>query len=82
MANRQLLNKGVNRFVQLADDSDKVPDLQNKSYTDFRLYRSDWEKLELMHEVLQVRSLTLTCDLCSQPMLSRNLPMRSRHSPV
>jgi hypothetical protein len=54
MANRQLLNKGVNRFVQLTDDSDKVPDLQNKSYADFQLYRSDWEKLELMHEILQV----------------------------
>jgi hypothetical protein len=40
--------------VQLADDSDKVPDLQRKSYADFRLNRKEWERLELMHEVLQV----------------------------
>jgi hypothetical protein len=45
--------QAVNRFVQLADDSDKVPDLQGKSYADFHLNRKEWERLELMHEVLQ-----------------------------
>ena len=41
-------------FVQGADDSDKVPDLQGKYYSDFKLMKRDWEKLKLMHEVLRV----------------------------
>jgi hypothetical protein len=44
----------VNRFTQLADDSDEVPDLKNKKYRDFRLSKADWVKMELMREVLQV----------------------------
>ena len=48
--------QGGNRFIQLTDDSEKVPDLQGKSYTDFCLNRKEWDKLELIHEVLQVSS--------------------------
>ena len=44
----------MNRFIQLADDSDEVPELREKKYQDFRISRSEWTKLELMHEVLQV----------------------------
>jgi hypothetical protein len=40
--------------VELADDSGDVPNLKGKFYADFRLNRRDWEKLKLMHEVLQV----------------------------
>jgi hypothetical protein len=36
------------------DDSDDVPDLQEKSYLDFKLTKKDWEKLGLIHEVLCV----------------------------
>jgi hypothetical protein len=39
----------------LADESDEVPNLKGKSYSDFYLRKRDWEKLELMHEVLKVR---------------------------
>ncbi|KIK36239.1 hypothetical protein CY34DRAFT_94742, partial [Suillus luteus UH-Slu-Lm8-n1] len=44
----------VNRFIQLADDSDEVPKLKGKSYADFRLSVQEWTELDLMHEVLQV----------------------------
>lgn len=54
---RLLTLKGVNHFVQLADDSDEVPNLKGKSYSDFRLRKQDWATMELMHEVLQSRNL-------------------------
>jgi hypothetical protein len=45
----------VSHFAQFADESDMVPKLKGKNYSDFYLRKRDWEKLELMHEVLQVR---------------------------
>ncbi|KAG2039592.1 hypothetical protein BDR03DRAFT_980807 [Suillus americanus] len=48
-----LLQKGVNRFVRLADNSDEVPNLQKKQYSDFKLSQSDWFQLLLLHKVLQ-----------------------------
>ncbi|KAG2341707.1 hypothetical protein BDR05DRAFT_834915, partial [Suillus weaverae] len=48
-----LQEQGVNRFIQLADDSDEVPNLQGKSYGAFKLSAKEWKKLELMHDVLQ-----------------------------
>jgi hypothetical protein len=48
------LRKGVNRFIQLADDSDEVPNLQGKTYGVFKLSAAEWTKLELMRDVLQV----------------------------
>ncbi|KAG1747879.1 uncharacterized protein EDB91DRAFT_1263073 [Suillus paluster] len=47
------LHKGVNRFIQLADDSDEVQNLQGKSYGAFKLSAEEWKKLELMHDMLQ-----------------------------
>jgi len=41
--------------MQGVDDSNEVPDLHGKSYLDFKLMKKDWEKLKVMHEVLQVR---------------------------
>lgn len=49
-----VLLQAVNRFIQLADDSDEVPDLKDKKYRDFRLSKPEWKKLELMREVLRV----------------------------
>ncbi|KAG1875359.1 hypothetical protein C8R48DRAFT_592907, partial [Suillus tomentosus] len=43
----------VNRFIQLADDSDEVPKLHGKSYSDFKLSGHEWSKLELMRDILQ-----------------------------
>ena len=44
----------------MADESDEVPNLKGKNYSDFYLRKRDWEKLELMHEVLKVcQSLTI-----------------------
>jgi DUF971 family protein len=46
--------QGLDRFVQLADDSEEIPKLKNKSYSEFKLSWEDWKKIELMHEVLHV----------------------------
>ncbi|KAG0701880.1 ribonuclease H-like domain-containing protein [Suillus ampliporus] len=47
------LHKGVNRFIQFADDSDEVPNLQGNSYGTFKLSAEEWKMLELMHDALQ-----------------------------
>ena len=46
--------QAIIRFVQLADESDEVPTLRNKKYSDYRLSKLEWDKLKLMHEVLRV----------------------------
>ncbi|KAG2741172.1 hypothetical protein P692DRAFT_20677048, partial [Suillus brevipes Sb2] len=46
----------VNRFTQLADDSDEVPNLQGKTYSAFKLTQQEWSKLELIRDVLQVKT--------------------------
>ena len=44
----------------LADDSDEVPDLVgDKRYANFKLTKKDWEHLVKLHEILQVRALTV-----------------------
>lgn len=48
--------KGVNRFMQLADDSEEVPNSQGKTYLAFKLTQQEWAKLELIRDVLQVSS--------------------------
>ena len=54
---QHVLNQGINRFIQLADDSEEVPNLQKKLYSDFKLTRDDWDRLALMHEVLRVSNV-------------------------
>jgi hypothetical protein len=44
----------VKRFTKLADESDDVPKLRNKKYSDFKLSKFEWERLELLQAVLQV----------------------------
>ncbi|KAG1767593.1 hypothetical protein EV702DRAFT_1282555 [Suillus placidus] len=47
---------GVNLFVKLADDSEDIPSLKGKRYyADFHLNKKDWEKMKLVHKVLQSR---------------------------
>ena len=50
-----ITQQAVNRFTRDADDSPDVPKLVGRYYADFRLTKSDWEKMGLMHEVLRVR---------------------------
>jgi hypothetical protein len=45
----------VNLFVELADNSDDVPQLKGKEYADFQLDRKDWERMKQMKDVLHVR---------------------------
>ena len=46
--------QGLNHFAEVADESDDVPNLKGKLYSDFHLRKNDWEKITLMHEVLKV----------------------------
>lgn len=52
-------SKAIDRFTQLADDSDEVPNLKKKEYRHYRLNKDEWTQLELMREVLQVCPLFL-----------------------
>ncbi|KAG2102329.1 hypothetical protein BD769DRAFT_1367557 [Suillus cothurnatus] len=43
------VSQGVNRFIQLTNDSDEVPNLQGgKSYADFKLSAQEWTELEFL----------------------------------
>jgi hypothetical protein len=54
----------VSHFAQYADESDEVPKLKGKNYSDFYLQKHDWEKLELMHEVrLESQKFISYCSL-------------------
>lgn len=55
--------KGVNRFTQLADDSDAVPNLDKREYSDYRISALEWAKMELMRDVLQVSLFRLLSSL-------------------
>ncbi|KAF5370479.1 hypothetical protein D9615_009743 [Tricholomella constricta] len=70
------VRKAINHFVQLADDSDEVPTLRGKSYSDFRLGKQDWNKLELMHEVLkEPASAKQTFSSSQEPTVFRTVPV-------
>jgi hypothetical protein len=46
--------QAITRFTQLADESEDVPTLRKKKYSDFRLSKLEWDRLKLLHEVMQV----------------------------
>jgi len=74
------LRKGVNRLIQLADDSDEVPNLQGgKSYGAFKLLAEEWKNLELMCDMLQVCAHVQSSLKCSINLLYRNLPTLNNH---
>ncbi|KAG2045526.1 hypothetical protein BDR06DRAFT_978148, partial [Suillus hirtellus] len=66
-----LLQKGVNIFVKLADDSDEVPNIKGKYYADFWLDKKDWEKMKLAHE--EPASATQTFSSSQDPSVWRTL---------
>ena len=59
------------KFINLADESTQVPNLQKKTYADFRLTSNEWRKLELLCDVLKV--------LATSRGLLRLLTMRMQH---
>lgn len=46
--------QGIIKFIQLADDSSQVPNLQKKTYADFKLSPNEWTNLELLRQILKV----------------------------
>ena len=49
------LKAGITKFINLADESRQVPDLQKKSYSDYRLSSKEWIRLDLLCQILKVR---------------------------
>ncbi|KAF7372957.1 hypothetical protein MSAN_00502900 [Mycena sanguinolenta] len=47
------LRKAIDLFVRIADDSDEVPDLRNKQYSNYTLTKKEWAKIEMIHEALR-----------------------------
>jgi hypothetical protein len=74
------LHKGVNRFIQLADDSNEVPNLQGKTYRVFKLSAAEWMKLELMCDVLQVYASFLFLIFVLTILLHNKEPMNAQQS--
>ncbi|KAF8156025.1 hypothetical protein B0H34DRAFT_517919 [Crassisporium funariophilum] len=71
-----ILRKGVVHFSQLADDSDEVPNLKGKSYSDFRLQKSDWARMQLMHDILQEPATAKqTFSSAKEPTVWRTIPV-------
>jgi hypothetical protein len=70
----------VNKFIQLADDSDEVPNLQGKSYGAFKLSAEEWKKLELMHNVLQVCASVQSSLKCCINLLYNQEPANAHQS--
>ncbi|KAH9007507.1 hypothetical protein EDB83DRAFT_2532639 [Lactarius deliciosus] len=65
----------VNKFVLVADDSDRVPKLKNKSYFDYRITPDEWKLLELMQEVLQEpREVQASFSSEKMPMVWHTIP--------
>ena len=46
--------QAITRFTQLADNSDKVPTLRNKTYSSFRMSKQEWDGIKLLYEVMKV----------------------------
>jgi hypothetical protein len=67
--------QGIMKFVHLADDSPLVPNLQRKSYADYRLSPTEWTKLDLLCNILKV--LTPFHDLYSIANLVNAAPPSS-----
>ena len=77
---QHVFNQGINHFVQLADDSEEVPNPQKKSYSDFKLTWDDWDRLALMHEVLHVSNVTYFSYVMFLRCTHRNRPKPTRLS--
>lgn len=70
------LFQGVSRFVQLAYDSDEVPNLRGKSYATFKISPQEWGKMELMREVLQEpANAQQTFSATREPTVWRTIPV-------
>ncbi|KAJ6555997.1 hypothetical protein B0H19DRAFT_1262118 [Mycena capillaripes] len=47
------LRKAIDRFTLIAESSNEVLPLRNRSYGDYRLTLPEWERLEIIHEALR-----------------------------
>jgi hypothetical protein len=64
--------------------SEKVPNLsKDRTYADFQLSKKDWDRLEVIHEVLQVHvPFYYSTGLISHNSYHRSHPMYNRHFPM
>jgi hypothetical protein len=55
-----IYTQAITHFTQLADDSNEVPTLQNKTYSSFRMSKQEWDRIKLLYEVIKVSIPILT----------------------
>ena len=57
----QCICQAIQDFVNRADDSSEVPDVQRgqPTYLSYKLTTEEWKSVDLIHQVLKVRSLNL-----------------------
>ena len=69
-------DQGITKFINLADESTQVPNLQRKTYADFRLTQNEWARLDLLHQILKHPTLA------QQQFSSERVPMVSKVFPI
>ena len=69
-------DQGITKFINLADESTQVPNLQRKMYADFRLTQNEWARLDLLRQILKHPALA------QQQFSSERVPMVSKVFPI
>ncbi|GLB42145.1 putative hAT family C-terminal dimerisation region [Lyophyllum shimeji] len=77
LIDRVITNRAaINKFCAVADDSNKVPNLKNKKYADYKISPEEWDMLELIREVLQEpRDAQAQFSSETMPTVARTLPI-------
>ena len=69
-------DQGITKFINLADESTQVPNLQRKMYANFRLTQNEWARLDLLRQILKHPTLA------QQQFSSERVPMVSKVFPI
>ena len=64
------------KFINLAEESLQVPNLQRKSYANFRLTHKEWARLDLLCQILKHPTLA------QQQFSSEHIPTVSKVFPI
>jgi endonuclease IV len=71
-----ITDQGITKFINLADESPQVPNLQRKTYADFRLTQKEWAMLDLLRQILKHPALA------QQQFSSERVPTVSKVFPI
>jgi hypothetical protein len=77
------LFQAVQSFIDLADDSDRVPKLsKGRRYAQFEISNVEWRQLGLIHEVLQVGVCSIVMLLADKPFYANQPTMEQEIADV